>query len=298
MNCLTARQTLEFSRPDNPDLATINLASLHVNGCPSCQTAVWRLQQVDAKIGRFCRDVPVPEGLKQRLLVSLEATLKAADQFPIGGRSSITIENSPATVATNEPALTEIMVASTATPRLPVRSRRRLFVKVSVAAMACLALIGFAVFWLQPQTSTISLTEIAGRVAVSGLDPEQMAEFAKFYDWRFAKGLVPQPPTTMRTQRLAVPPRRFSDQPNVAVYFFTLTSRKGTSLEGRLVVVPRRFLKANEVPLATSFLGAPVTYRIGFFTTAWVEGDFAYVCCLSGSENELRRLETPRPQAI
>ncbi len=84
MNCRTARETLDVARlpegsphetsGDELQGPTINEAARHVNGCPACQTAVRLREQIDARIGQLCRDVPVPACLRERLLSRLEAT--------------------------------------------------------------------------------------------------------------------------------------------------------------------------------------------------------------------------------
>ncbi len=125
----------------------------------------------------------------------------------------------------------------------------------------------------------------------NALNPADLPAFTEF-----AGGLAPVVPATMMTGRLGLPARRLGDS-DVAVYFFTLPVRRGPSLVGRLVVVPKRFVKGNQIPTATSFL-AGTAYKAGFCTTSWVEGDFVYVCCLSGGEAGMKALLPTHPSPI
>ena len=101
----------------------------------------------------------------------------------------------------------------------------------------------------------------------------------------------------MLTRRLGLPAHRLENM-EVAVYFFTLSGPRRTVLQGRLAVIPKRLVKPNEVPSAASFLAGPPTYKPGFCATAWVEGEFVYICCLSGGEDGLHRLVPQRPETM
>jgi hypothetical protein len=245
VNCQTARETLELVRPDAPGAARVAEATHHVSGCASCRTAVRQREEVDVRIGELCRDVPIPRGLKERLLARL------ATRAPAGPAAAV--------------------------PR--IGSRRRWLGIVSLAAAAVMAL-GIGTWSLWPARLSVDLEEITGLMATDGINPANLTEFSTF-----AGGLAPQLPRTMRP--LAGPPRRLG-RFEAAVFFFKLGE-----LDGRLAVVPRRFVKASDLPSATSLLSGFISYRPGgFCTTAWVEGDFVYVCCLSGAG--LHQLAQPR----
>jgi hypothetical protein len=132
---------------------------------------------------------------------------------------------------------------------------------------------------------------VTSLVATDNIGPENLAEFA-----HFSNGRLPQVPTTMITRMLVDPARRLDN--DVALYFFKVQvpGPRRTVLNGRLLVIPKRIVKLSDVPSATSFLAGGAIYRTGYCTTAWVEGDFVYVCCLSG-KNELDRL-MPHSAAI
>jgi hypothetical protein len=114
---------------------------------------------------------------------------------------------------------------------------------------------------------------------------------------QFTSGRALQVPATMRTERLGLPGRRLGNLKNVAVYFFTLPGPRKATLNGRLAVIPKHLVDANELPLATSFLEGltPTIFKNGFRITAWTEGEFVYVCYLEGPGDELQRLQ-PKPQ--
>lgn len=70
MDCRTARLLLDFARPRVPELAATEADALHrhLGDCPDC-TALQRAEtRLDEPIGRAMRDVPLPAGLRERLL--------------------------------------------------------------------------------------------------------------------------------------------------------------------------------------------------------------------------------------
>jgi hypothetical protein len=73
MNCHDARLLLAFARPQASelDLAEKQLLDAHLSACPTCTAVAEEQRRVDERIGAVMRDVPVPDGLKERLLVRL-----------------------------------------------------------------------------------------------------------------------------------------------------------------------------------------------------------------------------------
>jgi hypothetical protein len=300
MNCLTARQTLELARRDEPDndgcvsgnllWTTVEEASRHVEGCPTCQAAVRRQRQFDDKVGVMIREAPVPADLKDRLLARLEAEARMQSDDR-GARTASPAADSldvrPAAAVTKAGAATSSTAA-----RPQVGSRRRWLGAAALAAACLLAGVGTWALW--PVRPMVSPREVAETLATN-IDPEGMAEFTQFSD-----GLVLKVPTTMKSSRLVHPPRHLGEL-DVAVYFLPLSGRRGAPLDGRLVVIPIRRVVANEIPVTDSFLAppAPPIYTAGGFCyTVWVEGDFVYICCVKGGENELRRLILDRANPV
>src|SRR5262249_34683822 len=74
MDCRTARLLLDFRRPRGGELPAEDAADLerHLSGCADCDAA-WRAERrLDDHVGRAVRDVPLPPGLRERLLGRLE----------------------------------------------------------------------------------------------------------------------------------------------------------------------------------------------------------------------------------
>jgi hypothetical protein len=73
MDCKTARLLLDYARPAPAELPGGDAAALegHLTACPECEAVVRAERQVDDHLGRAVRDVPVPDGLRDRLLARL-----------------------------------------------------------------------------------------------------------------------------------------------------------------------------------------------------------------------------------
>ena len=305
MNCLTARQTLDLARPDEPQTnqpetsefpahdprshdpgadecasadgsrTPVEAAARHVEECPACQTAMLGLRQFDRKVSVMIRAAPVPLDLKDRLLAQLEAAAGVEEDVDSGATAVAAAPAVGPGVSTPAPVA--------ATPgSSPARSRRHWLGSAALAA-ACVA-AGVGTWSLWPVAPSISPDKVAERLATDGIGPGDFAEFI-----RFAGGLDAKVADTMKANRLVLPPRRL-DELDVAVYFFAFSARG--PVDGRLAVIPRRLVVAREMPQASSFLAPPetVAYKGGYCITAWTEGKFVYICCLKGGEDELRRL--------
>jgi hypothetical protein len=73
MDCRTARLLLEFDRPLASDLAPPDAEALrtHLADCNDCGRLAEAERTFDEQLGQAIRDVPVPEGLRERLLKRL-----------------------------------------------------------------------------------------------------------------------------------------------------------------------------------------------------------------------------------
>jgi hypothetical protein len=73
MDCRTARYLLDFARPGTNDLDAADRAALegHLAVCQECDSFARAERRLDEHIGEAIRDVPVPSGLKDRLLARL-----------------------------------------------------------------------------------------------------------------------------------------------------------------------------------------------------------------------------------
>jgi hypothetical protein len=293
MNCLTAREMLDLIRSvamDRPvevavdgifgtdgnevQAGTIEEAARHVKSCPACQTAVRRREKIDERIGQLSRELPVPEGLQERLLARLS-------------------QESASASSADEPQATLPLAAA----KPAVRSRRRIFVS---GVAACAALVACVGIWrlVSPRPVPLTVDEIAGYALSDDVNSAAGLPLLT----HFKGGLEVQLPKTIRTGalRLLGPFRHLVDpllgDREIAVSHFTLSDGKRGKFAGVLVVVPVATVK--DAPAASSFTtGQTTLYRKGVFcTTAWTEGNFVYLCCVHGDENVLHLLR-PAPPA-
>ena len=79
MDCRTARLLLHFARPLTTELEASEVQALetHLADCPECRPLARAESRADDRIGEAMRAVPVPEGLRARLLAGLGAGRKA-----------------------------------------------------------------------------------------------------------------------------------------------------------------------------------------------------------------------------
>ncbi len=80
MDCKTARLLLDFRRPRVGELPADEAAALehHLASCPDCGAAGLAERRLDDALGRAVRDVPLPDGLRERLLARLATERRAA----------------------------------------------------------------------------------------------------------------------------------------------------------------------------------------------------------------------------
>jgi hypothetical protein len=275
MNCQIARQTLELFRPDENSAANLGEAEQHVNDCLDCQEAVGVRQQVDLRIGRMCRDVNVPVGLKDRLLTELAAA--AAVETSEASQSAALVESSGNVVSPQ--SCTSVQPA--------VGTRRRWLLRSLVAAGVAVTGISGAWILIRPPAPTIVLEDVMKQVL--GSIPEKMVGFQGF-----RSGVALQLPTTMDARNLNGAALQQLNARDVAVYSFTICDGAGRPVNGRLIVIP--LAAVIDLPSGTSFLAGPALYSPPYCTTAWVEKGkgLVYVCCVKGDEHLLQQL-LPRP---
>jgi hypothetical protein len=75
MDCRTARLLLEFARPALSELPPSDGDALeeHLAGCTDCDALARAEREADARLGQAMRTVPLPDGLRDRILSRLEA---------------------------------------------------------------------------------------------------------------------------------------------------------------------------------------------------------------------------------
>jgi len=75
MDCRTARLLLDFARPIPAELAADETRDLetHLAGCVECDGLVRAERRLDEPLGQSMRALPLPIGLRDRLLTRLDA---------------------------------------------------------------------------------------------------------------------------------------------------------------------------------------------------------------------------------
>jgi hypothetical protein len=99
MDCKTALRMIEVCRPDAADLADPELApvSAHLEQCPECLRRFRTRQAWDDRLAQVVQSVPVPLGLRERILAKLDRpvdrhrvrTLRLL--FPLAGAAALVI---------------------------------------------------------------------------------------------------------------------------------------------------------------------------------------------------------------
>lgn len=75
MDCKTARLLIDFARPWAPELprTETDALDLHLAACSECDALARAERQADEHLAPVMRDVPVPAGLRDRVLARLQA---------------------------------------------------------------------------------------------------------------------------------------------------------------------------------------------------------------------------------
>lgn len=297
MDCLTARRIIDGLHPVADDARGFNCtptvqanaedasalecaqAAEHVHGCPQCQEIIAFRQQFDQRAGLLCRDVPVPVDLKARLLQRLagaQAEETVSSRLPV---SQLPHEAVPQVAVTGR---SEHQPGKHVAGRQPGRRR---FLIWSLSLAASLLISGLAGLWYwQHATAPMLAMDRIEKHSVEFQPDENLSQFTAFHS-----GLAAPLPRTMRiTDRLrSVRPKSFEiDGEIAAVYFFSIGTKRG-NLAARLIVLPKSAVKS---PPPEGFLRGGEKYVGTFSTTAWTEGEFVYLCCIQGGQNELERL--------
>src|SRR5436305_2225163 len=79
MDCRTTRHLLEFARPRASELDDLDQDALngHLAVCPDCDTMARAEREADQHLGQAIREVPIPQGLRERLMRRLRDERKA-----------------------------------------------------------------------------------------------------------------------------------------------------------------------------------------------------------------------------
>lgn len=241
-------------------------------------------QQWDRQIARAMIDVPVPTGLKQRLLdalaaesssgeaVSAEVVAAAAGAAEAGGSASA----APTVPAAAAPA-------SVPATEQPARSSRRLWLRTTMATSAALLLVTLAWWSNRPhplqlelaRLQQITVEDLNGRPAFEGHYTATLPAGWEYSDLHLARS-----PQAVLVGEAAAP---------VAGYAFQVNTRRLGTIRGVLLVVPVELLDS---PVENTSIDGPVSYVTSgetvYTTVAWREGPLAYICLTAGGDNAMR----------
>ncbi|GAB4154400.1 MAG: hypothetical protein Tsb009_31020 [Planctomycetaceae bacterium] len=273
MNCQQTLQQLEAVRPDSDDgiLDELRSATTHLAECPQCRkTFEWR-QQVDRKISDVMLDVPIPSGLKSRLLESLNLDVEqqASDD---SASNAVPQSSSP---------------KSKATPARSLGLRIAAALTISAAILAGL----FFLFPKQVKQSPFTLADVRSS---ANLQWDQLSEFDQNFTPTLPRGLW------QRSSRISIKKHPKGDlkspegKHRAASFVFQVSSERGDVFRGVLLVIPRRVL--DDAPTRSQFTtesekGIYIQRSYGsFHTVSWTEGEHTFVCFMPVGDDGLETL--------
>ncbi len=284
MDCRRALEFLEVVRPDSPDglLPELAAAVAHVDACSHCRSTVADRNLLDRKIARTMQDVPIPAGLKDRLLA---ATIPAdADDF---GASQLEAEEAALE------AVAELHDSSSSKTRGPAR---RTWLQAALAVTAACLCVGVGLWrfgYFEPSQVTLEDFRDSATLDLADL-PDFEGDFSPErpgFGWRASPHVVVETPA----KGLSLDGGTLHQ---IALFQFRFQVRRRT-VRGALMTVP--LSRVADPPPAKSFIPGNVHYVAtgqGEFTTvAWTERDLVYVCVVPKSaagrlddlQRELRR---------
>ena len=296
MDCVTSRQFLDLYSPGGGDAEAVQ-AQKHVAECSECAAVADSRRRFDLRLGAVCRDVPVPAGLKERLLSAVAAAAQnqpaqselvpSAQPERNAGELEVTPSRGEMRQATTrqpyEPAREPTILTSVpAKGRTQSSTRRWTWI-----AAACLLLFSASLAMLWPTSRNVPFEVVVEVVATPNLVEAQHPLFTGFSaSSTFSTPVSLQLPRSSRVASvIRAQPRLIvvQGQP-CAVYFFTMTGRRRATVPGRLLVLPKSLVQnPKAMTNALPTMGA-------WSVAAWSEGDLVYVLTVAGHD-ELRQLE-------
>lgn len=261
MDCQTALDILEVDRPgdDDTERPEIAAATKHLDSCAECVSVVQSRQSFNDSVGRLIRDIPIPDGLEQRLLDNLAAH----------DRSAVTPAVSPAS---------------------PKRSRRRWFVGTASAAVCLIAGV-WIWYGMQPADTTLTLADVRRGFAAEFDQIKLLPEFDRNFD-------APLPGFEWKGGRIVVDTERvngYGEQSNgqhlAAVYRFRLADGRRPAVHGALIVLRSSSVKV--VHPDQHFSADRIAYVGRFATVSWSnpQRGLIYVCVVPVNGDGLKRLQ-------
>lgn len=265
MDCRTALEILEVVRPGSDDLSDPELADAvaFLETHPECRRQFERRQELDRQMGRVMRDVPVPAGLKDRLLVGLAGETE-----------------DPAAATPEESGIDQDARNRPESPQQKRPLHRRGWLQAA-AATAAAVLVGAVVWQLRDDPGgPLDLVQIQKEAALavqaneffdgvaaseSELGRELAANWGLLIPIEGPKSLVLHQP----------------DPVAGALYRFDVRRRRGESVTGYLLALPAS--RFESLPQAESFSaakGAPRYFGRTIKAAAWKSDGVVYVCLI------------------
>ncbi len=274
MDCRTALEILDVTRPDSYDLNDPELARAveYLHSHPDCEREFRKRQSLDGEIGRLIRDVAVPIGLKDRLLVRL------VDQRSADGLSE---DRQPA--------------EASAAIRKTVRLHRRSWFRWVVSAAASVAVVAWQ--FIQTDRPQLDLAALQ-KEAADALSRKRFARLNDFDSFDLANGLAVVVPDGWAVRLKTTAPKGYHGASTaghtIAVFQFTFTSRGRLPVTGYLLAIPKTWV--NAVPQRERFLEGKCDYVAPLIAVSWTMDDLVYVCLVPDEDarNSLEKLLTPR----
>lgn len=253
MDRQTALDKLELLRPDanafqDPDFAEA-LAYLETD--ESARAVFARRQEQDRQIAIAVQDVPIPEGLQERLLQSIDEQ-ESADSNRVAGK-----------------------------PAPPKMARRRWLISALIVMASCLlAALGLWLFQ-PPAPELLTLEELELTAPYGEQEFSQLDAFEGDFEpaipgnlWRSERRF------TFSSPKGFSPDRKGRDRVAAYEFFFRDPQKKHAGkLRGVMLVVPASELQS--VPESTSFYGTSyktVRTQPHVAIRSWKEKDLVYIC--------------------
>jgi len=260
MNCRDAQEQFDAARPGSGDLGLSELASAskHLDDCPRCRSVLQFREHLDRRISRAMTDVPVPTGLKDRILQSLQETASPEDS----DRQTAV----PASQPVQQPPAK--------------RSLSRRWWITTVVGTAAAAMVLGIVFWPErPQPDPrLTLKDLRRRTT---LNLSELKPFDGNFEAKLPGGLWAR-----REIRFDSEPKGDLEDVDgfhrVALYGVQVRGAHGRVVRGVLLVMPKSHLEDPPTESMPLFEDRPENYAQRaagtYHSFAWSTEEMVYVC--------------------
>jgi len=262
MDCRTALEILDLVHSYSGDRKNreVEAAEVHLTECPQCYSRFERRQAFDQTVARVMKDVPVPPGLKEKLLNELQ----------VGDFSTVDTIRSESTECRSSDGTYE---------PIPGRnvSRRKWFRYLISAAVSFAA--GIALWWVfsSQDSNLLTMDQIRSWLRTMNNNLESLSEF----DGNFTASL-PRDGWNSGGIRFTTPAAKGFHKNRdgnhlMALYEFRFIGREGSSLTGILLVIPES--RIEDPPAAAYFSTSSAGYE-PVPHAVWKSNGLVYVCLI------------------